>query len=78
MPEAQYELGLMYYRGEGVPQDYIQASKWVNLTASRLTGEVMRRFPFIERQTGRDYDCFTSRRSPAVGVRMAAEDLGSN
>ena len=27
--------------GEGVPQDYIQANKWVNLAASRPTGEVM-------------------------------------
>ena len=28
----------MYDRGEGVPQNYLQAHVWANLTASRLTG----------------------------------------
>ena len=27
----------MYNNGEGVPQDYVQAHKWVNLAASRTT-----------------------------------------
>ena len=29
--DAQFNLGLMYYRGEGVPQDYVQAHMWYNL-----------------------------------------------
>ena len=37
---AQYNLGVMYANGQGVPQDYVQAHKWVNLAASRTTGEV--------------------------------------
>jgi hypothetical protein len=37
---AQYNLGVMYGTGEGVPQDYVQAHMWFNLAASlRLTGE---------------------------------------
>ena len=39
-PGAQYNLGNMYNNSEGVPQDYVQAHKWVNLAASRTTGEV--------------------------------------
>ena len=31
---AQYALGLKYYYGEGVPQSYIQAHLWWNLTAN--------------------------------------------
>jgi hypothetical protein len=38
--EAQYDLGVMYDNGEGVPQDDVQAHMWTNLAASRLTGEL--------------------------------------
>ncbi|MBW2623931.1 MAG: SEL1-like repeat protein, partial [Deltaproteobacteria bacterium] len=34
-PDAQYMLGYMYLRGEGVLQDYVQAHKWFNLAAYR-------------------------------------------
>ena len=37
---AQLSLGLMYSIEEGVPQDYVQAHMWFNLSASRSTGEV--------------------------------------
>ena len=33
--QAQYCLGMMYYRGEGVPQDYVQAAKWYRLAADQ-------------------------------------------
>jgi TPR repeat protein len=33
--DAQNNLGLMYDNGRGVPQDYVQAHKWFNLSASR-------------------------------------------
>jgi len=33
--DAQYNLGVMYYEGKGVPQDYVQAYMWFNLAASR-------------------------------------------
>lgn len=32
---AQYNLGLMYYDGEGVPQDYAEAVKWYRLAAEQ-------------------------------------------
>ncbi|MCH8098520.1 MAG: sel1 repeat family protein [Proteobacteria bacterium] len=31
--EAQFNLGLMYYKGRGVPQDYAEAVKWYRLAA---------------------------------------------
>jgi len=42
--EAQYYLGFMYANGEGVPQDYVQAQKWVNLAASQSQGEDLERY----------------------------------
>ncbi len=34
--EAQYNLGIMYGSGQGVPQDYVQAHMLYNLAASRF------------------------------------------
>jgi TPR repeat protein len=31
---AQYNLGAMYTNGWGVPQDYVEAHKWLNLAAA--------------------------------------------
>ena len=33
--DAQAALGDMYFRGDGVPQDYILAHMWLNLAASQ-------------------------------------------
>ncbi len=33
---AQYNLGVMYHTGQGVPQDYVQAHMWYNLAAAGL------------------------------------------
>ena len=33
--EAQNNLGFMYYYGEGVPQDYKEATKWYRLSAEQ-------------------------------------------
>ncbi len=32
--DAQYNLGVMYALGMGVPQDYVQAHMWFNLAAA--------------------------------------------
>ncbi|MCP4188930.1 MAG: SEL1-like repeat protein, partial [Gammaproteobacteria bacterium] len=36
--KAQYNLGYMYYKGEGVPQDYAEAKKWLDKAANRENG----------------------------------------
>ena len=33
--EAQYNLGNLYYLGEGTPQDYAEAAKWYRLAAEQ-------------------------------------------
>ncbi len=33
--ESQYDLGLLYSIGKGVPRDYVLAHKWFNLAAMR-------------------------------------------
>lgn len=33
--DAQRNLGLAYYNGDGVPQNYAEAHKWINLAASQ-------------------------------------------
>ena len=32
---AQYNLGLMYHKGQGVPQDYQEAAQWCRLAAEQ-------------------------------------------
>ena len=34
--EAQFNLGLMYGNGQGVPQNYVQGHMWFNLAAARF------------------------------------------
>jgi TPR repeat protein len=33
--QGQTNLGVMYYSGQGVPQDYVQAYMWFNLSAAQ-------------------------------------------
>ena len=33
--DAQYNLGILYYNGEGAPQDYVQAMNWFHLAAQQ-------------------------------------------
>ena len=40
--EAQANLGVMYARGEGIPQDYVQAYKWFYLAAATSTEKEVR------------------------------------
>jgi hypothetical protein len=35
IPEAQFNLGLMYANGQGVPQDYAKAEKWYRKAAEQ-------------------------------------------
>ncbi|CUH63469.1 Putative beta-lactamase HcpC precursor [Thalassovita gelatinovora] len=37
--EAQYQLGMMLTKGQGVDQDYVQAHKWLNIAAASGNGE---------------------------------------
>ena len=37
---AQYNLGVMYYEGKGVPQDYVQSYIWLSIAAANLSGDL--------------------------------------
>jgi len=41
---AQFNLGLMYGRGQGVPQDFVEAHKWINLAAARASIDDEKRY----------------------------------
>jgi hypothetical protein len=32
--QAQYSLGLLYEKGQGVPRDIVEAAKWLNLSTA--------------------------------------------
>jgi hypothetical protein len=61
LAEAQSDLGVMYAKGEGVPQDYVQAHMWFNLAASRFSAaEAEKREWAVENR-----DLAASRMTPA-------------
>ena len=67
---AQLNLGLMYSRGEGVPQDYVRAHMWVNLAAPGISDTSSRRI-FVESR-----DLVAAKMTPAQiaeAQRMASE-----
>ncbi len=39
LPDAQFNLGLAYSTGKGVPLDYVAAHKWLNLAAVKGSEE---------------------------------------
>ncbi|MFH1914989.1 MAG: tetratricopeptide repeat protein [Pseudomonadota bacterium] len=40
--EAQSNLGVMYAKGQGVPQDYVEAYKWCNLSAAQGNSDAVK------------------------------------
>ncbi len=50
---AQYNLALMYHNGEGVPQDDVEAHKWRNLAASRVTGDKQKEYAEVRDATAK-------------------------
>jgi len=47
---AQYSLGLMHQKGQGVPIDYVLAHMWVNLSASKGIEIAIKGRDFLEKQ----------------------------
>ena len=55
---AQYRLGMMYYVGNVIPQDYEEAARWLRLSAEQGNPEAMFRFGcllYYGRGVERDY-----------------------
>lgn len=53
MPDALFELGLMYCSGRGVGLDLIEAHKWFNLAAARGNDDARRYRSDIAREMTR-------------------------
>ncbi len=74
--DSQYNLGFMYNAGEGVPQDFVEAHKWVNLAASRATGDTQKQYAEIRGALAKQMTCLYQKsdrrgndlRSPAITV----------
>jgi TPR repeat protein len=47
VPTAQYYLGLMYDKGQGVPQDFVLAHAWLNLAVAHAEPKLRSRWVLI-------------------------------
>ena len=47
---AQYNLGVMYTNGEGVPQDYVSAHMWLNLSGSNGDEDAVKGRNIVEKK----------------------------
>jgi TPR repeat protein len=45
--KAQYNLGLMYYGGNGVPKDFVQAYLWLSLAADQKFQDAAKNLDFL-------------------------------
>lgn len=68
--DAQRHLGLLYGNGEGVPQNYVQAYKWLSLSAARLAAGADRN------EVVRQRDWFATRLDPTT-LAQAQRDTNS-
>jgi TPR repeat protein len=47
---AQFELGIMYYSGEGVPKDLVQAQVWWNIAGANGQEVAKKNLAIIEKE----------------------------
>ena len=50
--KAQYNLGQMYYEGQGVPQDHKEAVKWYRLAAEQGDPDAEYHLDFLSKKKG--------------------------
>ncbi|MFP6637844.1 MAG: tetratricopeptide repeat protein [Nitrospinaceae bacterium] len=51
---AQYNLGLKYAEGQGVPQDYVSAHMWFNLSGSNGDKDAVEKRNIVEKKMTKD------------------------
>jgi hypothetical protein len=76
-PNSQWRLGWLYERGEGVPQDYVQAYKWYALATHNLSPN-SRQYDKTLRDWSEDSNRLTAKITPQQIIeaqRMASEWL---
>lgn len=65
MPDALFELGLIYCSGRGVALDLVEAHKWFNLAAARGSDDARRYRTEIARELSRTEISDAQRRARA-------------
>ena len=68
-PESQYDLGILYSTGKGVPLDYIIAHKWFNLAAAASIPEARQLRGDIASQMSKDEVAEALPRRPPGGFK---------
>ena len=48
--DAQFNLGMKYYEGQGVPQDYVSAHMWWNLAGSNGNKDAVKNRNILEKK----------------------------
>ena len=71
-PESQYDLGILYSTGKGVPLDYIIAHKWFNLAAAASIPEARPLRGDIASQMSKERSGRGPSRRPPVAFRSRA------
>jgi hypothetical protein len=51
---AQFNLGVMYNNGKGVPQDYVSAHMWFNLSGSNGDKDAVEKRNIVEKKMTKD------------------------
>ena len=79
---AQYSVGIMYDRGDGVPQSYVQAAKWYRLAAEQGLAEAQFNLGNMYRKgegVPQDYAGAVKwyRQAAELGLAMAQQNLGA-
>jgi len=82
VPEKQFILGNLYYKGEGVPQDYTEAATWFRLAADQGLAESQHMLGVMyDRGDGMPQDFSKAikwyREAAGQGFAPAQYDLGS-
>jgi len=82
VPEKQFILGNVYYKGEGVPQDYAEAARWYRLAADQGLAESQHMLGVMyDRGDGMPQDFSKAikwyREAAKQGFAPAQYDLGS-
>jgi len=62
---AQYNLGFMYYKGQGVAQDYVEAHKWWNLADANGEDKARKNLGIVEQKMTREQIAEAQRRASA-------------
>jgi TPR repeat protein len=67
--EAQYRLGVCYYNGKGVEQDYIEAIKWIRKAAEQNYAPAQKAFTHNGKRFNNFQMCISSYSGSTVGLK---------